>query len=118
MHADIQIQNPSAPPKALHEETLFVLGVPIADIDLCWFVFTPAYDGCIHHAVRPNGNTFCGLKTTHAEFGGRTLGDDHGDGSNKPAWPSCLKCAASLRKHGLSAPWDRKNDNNPATGSK
>jgi len=88
---------------------LFVLGVRVADIDLCWFAFTAAYDGCIHHAVRPDGKTFCGRKTTHAEFGGRTLGDDHGDGSNKPAWPSCLKCAASLRKHGLSAPWDRTN---------
>lgn len=83
-----------------------ILGVPVAEIDLCWFSFTPSYDGCIHHAVRPDGMTFCGRSTSHAEFGGRTLGDDHGDGSNKPSWPSCLKCAASLRKHGLKAPHD------------
>ena len=89
---------------------LFVLGVPVADIDLCWFAFTASYDGCIHHAARPDGRTFCGLRTIRAEFGGRTLGDDHADGSGKQGWPSCLRCAASLRKHGLCAPGERTND--------
>ena len=89
---------------------LFVLGVPVAEIELCWFRFTPSYDGCIHHAARGDGNTFCGLRTSRAEFGGRTLGDDSADGTNRPCWPSCLRCAASLRKHGLRAPWERTND--------
>lgn len=89
---------------------LFVRGVPASDIELCWFTFTPSYDGCIHHAVTRFGKTFCGIKTNHAEFGGRTLGDDHADGTGKPGWPSCHRCAASLRKHGLPAPWERTND--------
>lgn len=89
-------------------DALFVLGVPIGEVELHYFRFDRAYDGCIHHAV-VRGKTLCGLSTVGSNCEGRTLGDNECDGTNNPGWPSCLRCAASLRKLGLCPHWERQN---------
>ena len=62
-------------------DALFVLGVPISEVELHYFRFDRAYDGCIHHAVI-RGRTLCGLSTAGSNCEGRTLGDNECDGTN------------------------------------
>ena len=84
---------------------LFVLGRPLSMIRMVWIRYHPSYINGMSHADKSDGYTFCGQSTFRAEDEGRSLAGD----ADKHAWPSCGKCAANLRKHGLLPPWQRTN---------